>query len=201
MTRAFPVVLFVLVSTAHAHGPYVKIISEEKATSGTVIHVDGKTGWDMALTCGHGHTTGKPLKFYVHGGIGLGDGIVGPVDAEADLAIVYLKGSGCSPIAVGDASPSKGEQVTITGFGKNVFASKKTTVVDGFFELGGTEFIRIDASTRPGDSGGGLVYKGKLVGVHVKGLNRDKKNTVDGLEVPVWKINDFLVEKAGWGRR
>jgi S1-C subfamily serine protease len=181
-------------------GSIVQTAVQTTAQSGTVIWKHDKNGSAEVLTCAHGLDERGPVQLLISPDE-IVWGTISSIDKERDLAVVACKlPPNITPVKLADTSPDADEDVTIIGFGEGwwdtTYAEEKTKVIGKVDnpQRKDSKLIRINAATRHGDSGGPLLYKGKLVGVHVRGDGRN------GWEVPVEEVNDFLVDKAGWTR-
>lgn len=189
--------LLAVLSGAVAQGaqPYCKIFGGESWSSGTVI-ARFKDGSGQILTCAHGKKSGEKVTVNFHGTMGTNDqGFVSAIDEDADLAIVSVSVCRANPIKLATIGAFEGEQVSINGYGKNEYSERKTKII-GISKLAGLDgtFVQIEAISRPGDSGAGLIATNagvkSLVGVNVRGDGKD------GWAVPVETVHKFMKEQA-----
>lgn len=176
-----------LIAAGYPGSPHVRLLSGRYKCSGTCIGQDAAGNWHI-LTCGHTHKAGDRID--VKAGTQWVAGVVTAADQKRDLAdVVFAPPLDRFPsMKLGGEVPEVDAEVTIVGWGKDVLASKKTKVI----RIEENGWIKIEAATRPGDSGGALVRDGKLVGVHIRG---DKH---DGWSVNINEINDFYAENKVW---
>jgi S1-C subfamily serine protease len=135
----------------------VRVRQENGQGSGTVIWSEG--GRSVVLTAAH----------VVEGAAGVtvrGEGQTYPArvlaqDPAADLAALLVEAE-LPAIAVSDADPSDGAEVLM--FGLTSLWSKGTIKGRERLEWGDRYLLAYDSDS--GDSGGGVFYRGELVGVH-----------------------------------
>jgi len=91
------------------------------------------------------------------------------IKADRDVDLATLKLSAAvqpSPITLAFRSPAQGSLVELWGFGANVFRSFDATLISRT-DRGPTNARGSHGQTTVGgDSGGGAVYEGQLIGVH-----------------------------------
>ncbi len=115
------------------------------------------------------------------------------------MAIISISECPATPVKLWICSPEVGDTVTAVGFGKREYAERRTKVLKveeaKVSTTGGSypSLIRIETVGRLGDSGGALLLKGRLVGVHVLG------NGHDGWEVPVETVARISLKDKGGG--
>lgn len=120
------------------------------------------------------------------------DGELVGSDPQTDLAIVRIKASGLTAMALGDSGALHvGDYVVAIG---NPFGLGETATLGivgalgrGGFGLEGYEdFIQTDASMNPGNSGGALVnLDGELVGINTAIMGPSDTNVGVGFSIPV----------------
>jgi hypothetical protein len=89
-------------------------------------------------------------------------------DEAWDLAAIVIWRPPATPVAIADAPPVPGEQLTIAGFGRGTYREESGPCTEYLSPGAGypKEFVELKASARQGDSGGPILNaEGKLAGV------------------------------------
>jgi S1-C subfamily serine protease len=163
--------LLLLASTAQAQSPHVRL--EGPTGSGSGVIIPGPDNHPIIASCAHPFKSrGEKVTITVNRNKQL-KGIVLAHDPELDLALIGNTEDSLPNrwVQLCDEAPEDGE-VTLIGYGKGQFHEKKgkisrreTTTVDGVER----ELIRYYVAARPGDSGGAVIYKGKMAGIQCAG--------------------------------
>lgn len=189
----------------------VNLLNQQTRTTfstGVVIARSGKHGRQhLILTCAHGKKKGDRQTVMFGGKHSIDGGYVVAIDEARDLAIVYLEADGqrssVMKIVAADVEvPTQGTIVTVKGYGhtsgtrQQAYTERQTTVVGLQRLTGDGDLLRLrtKAEAKPGDSGGALIYKGKLIGI-TKAMSAGSKD-VDSFFVTHVQINEFLKEKG-----
>jgi len=192
-----------LASVAHA-GSIVEIRQTAPDENGQVKgHLWSGTivSWNKVLTCAHNYNEKYPVEVLL-GRNQWAKGKILVLDPDVDLGLIEVEVGrvNLKPIPLAATIDETGEG-TLAGFGHRVYRERKTR-----YWIRG-EFIFTEAMVRHGDSGGAFLVNGKLAGVSILTFRKKEKdgakdgNEQHGYCVPIEKIHDFLVEKAGWVRK
>jgi hypothetical protein len=189
-------------------------LSQQKvgdAFAGTVIgfrSADGKKGY-YVLTCAHViEDESKPVLIHpVKQKLDLFEAAVIAIDRDRDLALTeYPAGLGWEqgerPTPLADECPEPGADIRICGYGKGqndqrpgkIIERETVTVNYGEEKKAVRTLPGISVASRPGDGGGAIMHKGKLVGVNIAGSTPEQ--TPKGHFVPVEEVREFLRENG-----
>jgi len=127
-------------------------------------------------------------------------------DQPTDVAVLKVKPTGLTQIALGDSSRLEvGDFVVAIG---NPFGLQNTVtsgIVSGLGRSnidadGYEDFIQTDASINPGNSGGALVnLRGELVGINTEILSRNGGNIGIGFAIPVNMARSVMQQLIDYG--
>lgn len=193
-----PLLAFLLLaSTAQAQSPYVRIEGETGRGSGCVV-VLPKSGLKdrIIVSCAHPFrgkgekvtvTTSRTKQI---------QGVVVAHDKELDLALIEAEEYPWRQLQIMDEAPEEGAAILV-GYGNGRFHEKRgeilgtgRTYVDGVRR---DDLVRMEVAGRPGDSGGAVLYKGKLAGIHCAG----HKNGTESWFIPAESVRVLILEYAG----
>ena len=145
----------------------VRVHCRQSAGSGTLIHARGGTGY--VLTAAHVVEGGGPVQVRWH------DGHAAPAtllaaDGQLDVAVLRVvppANATTIPLAESDHWQQRGETVELIGYGGGGLRHWQASVngyamTDG---VGRCQTLSLHTQTIGGDSGGAIVWRGKLVGV------------------------------------
>jgi hypothetical protein len=157
--------------------------------TGTLAAVYGDQG--LVLTAGH-LFEGKigPITVAFNDGQSSGARILA-IDKKLDIAALWIFAPrNIQPMKIADRDPILGQQVEIWGYGPKRFRSFLARVSrpipmdnDLPHTLVAAQGVDHNQVTIPGDSGGAMVYEGRLVGVHwgYRGSEEDPRRCVHAL--------------------
>lgn len=167
----------------------VGVIHQNVRGSGTVIWMyPNRPGVGQVLTAAHWQSDDGPFEVLVARRNKLPANVIA-IDHERDLLLLEVDfGRKIKPVKIGTRTPPYGLDLILCGYGNGTYSEHKT-YIKGKDDRGR---LLIEAATQPGDSGAGLIWGDKLVGVHQSG------NKKDGLEIPIDVVREFLEEECGW---
>lgn len=186
-----------LVSVAQAQNAYVRIDTPAGTSSGCYVWVPtAKMKKPLIVSTAHA-LKGKGEKVTVTvSRTKQVPGVVVAYDRELDLALVETEFWVRGALIPLDEAPEEGDAVLV-GYGKGAFHEKRGKIngispvrFDGVLR---EDLIEMEVPGRPGDSGGPVVYKGKLAGIH--------KGSIAGTNVcyfiPCHSVRVLILEYAG----
>lgn len=145
----------------------VRVIAGDAAGCGTLIQVGDRQGY--VLTAAHVVENGRPPRAVWHDGQTAAAQVIA-ANAQLDvamLAVVPPSGARTIPLASSEHWPKRGDTVELIGYGGGNLRHWQASVngyalTDG---VGRHQTLSLNTRTIGGDSGGAIVWKGKLVGV------------------------------------
>ncbi|MBI3864002.1 MAG: trypsin-like peptidase domain-containing protein [Planctomycetia bacterium] len=185
--------LAVLFVPALAQAQSVQIVQGDHSGSGSVVwRYTNYPDYGQVLTCWHVVDSNDPIEIIWK----KKDRSTLPTfarvlasDKKDDIALLECYIGNTHAIVVAPNTPPVGTQITITGFGENIYTERPASIKA--IENG---LIRLDHPSRRGDSGGAVTHDGRLIGISVMLRRAD----YEGLAVPAEKIRHFLTSQAGW---
>lgn len=133
--------------------------------SGTIVERRGKTAY--VLTCWHTLRDGRARDVFVVIKGRRYTARVMHTDPLWDVAVLAIADPGIVPIPLGTTQLTKGQRIMAAGFGSGGYRQIAGTLV-GFSAPQSSapfELMRVSVGSRLGDSGGPLLYRGRVVGV------------------------------------
>lgn len=163
--------------------------SDPTQTTGSGVIIDAGQGFILTSYHVVANATKITIRLF---NVDTYDGELVGSDPQTDLAVVRIKASGLTAMALGDSGALHvGDYVVAIG---NPFGLGETATLGivgalgrGGFGLEGYEdFIQTDASMNPGNSGGALVnLDGELVGINTAIMGPSDTNVGVGFSIPV----------------
>ena len=169
--------------------------------SGTLTAIDGEAG--LVLTAAH-LFEGEigPITVDFTDGQSSGARILA-IDSKLDVAALWINAPrGIQPVPIADHSPELGELVEIWGYGPKRFRSFVAAVANPIPMQGdiprtlvAAQGIQDKQVTIPGDSGGPIIWNGRIAAVHwgYRGAETDPRRCVHALSCDT--LRDWLKEK------
>jgi len=175
---AFAKEAWIATPKAEHHKACVDITDGTFGGSGTVIHVDSKTIY--VLSCRHVVKKGTAVRVTFTWGMKLSGTVTADGGGDVDLCLIELphkfenwKDIITVPVAAGP--PKAGQFVECTGYGVDGDGGDNLrhwiAKIHGYKE-GRKQHMILETSCVSGDSGGGVIYGGRLVGVIWGGSER-----------------------------
>jgi hypothetical protein len=170
--------------------------------SGTLTAIDGEAG--LILTAAHlFESEVGPITVEFKDGQSSGARILA-IDPELDVAALWIYAPrGIRPVPIADHNPRLGDLVEIWGYGPKRFRSFLATVaspipMDGDIPraLVAAQGVQDKQVTIPGDSGGPIVWNGRIVAVHwgYRGGEDDPRRCVHALGCDT--LRDWLKDQV-----
>lgn len=135
--------------------------------TGTIINRRGKTA--IVLTCWHTLRDGGAKDVFVVANGRRYHARVLHTDRTWDVAVLQIQDPGITPIAMATTSPIRGQTMILAGLGQGQGNYRQVSgQLQGYrAPQGATNFqwMAVAAGSRDGDSGGPVLYRGRVVGL------------------------------------
>ncbi|HVX76732.1 MAG TPA: trypsin-like peptidase domain-containing protein [Bradyrhizobium sp.] len=167
--------------------------------SGIIVSSDG-----LVVTCNHVIEGADTVTATLSDGRNF-DANVLAVDKDADLAVLRIAATGLAAVTIDDADDLQPGDFVVTlgnalGLGQSVSFGVVSALHRSYGEIRQADLIEIDASLRPGNSGGPLVdLRGDLIGVNMARSDETGSERGFGFAVPVSRLRSILLnlQKSG----
>lgn len=188
---------FALVSVASAQSPYVRIEGPSGNGSGCVV-VLPKSGLKdrIIVSCAHPFKGKGEQVTVTMSRTKQVSGVIVAYDKELDLALIEAEEYPWRQLQIMEEAPEEGTAILV-GYGNGRFHEKRGEIVgtsrayvDGVRR---DDLVKMEVAGRPGDSGGPVIFKGKLAGIHCAG----HKNGTESWFVPAELVRVLILEYAG----
>ncbi len=166
-TALLALALVQIARSAELSDAVVRVYAGNAAGSGTLIRADGDAGW--VLTAAHVVRGQAAFRVVWHDGHVSGATLLGS-DEAYDLALLQITPPPAAttlPLAGDDQWPPPGDSVELIGYGGGRLR-QWTAKVNGYALTPGAgryQTLSVATQTIGGDSGGAMIYRGRLVGV------------------------------------
>lgn len=172
----------------HSNRSCVTIITDAGHGSGVIVSEDG-----YIITAYHVVQDVNKIKIKMSTGIELGAQLISS-NFENDVALLKMEGAGFQPLSISDEQMGLGEEVITIGTPADIELGQSVSkgMISGKREIEGQEYIQIDISVSPGNSGGPLLNdQGEIVGIVQRKLIGSGVEGI-GFAIPIQKALQFL---------
>ena len=167
--------------------------------SGVIVRPDG-----LVVTCNHVIEGAGTITVSLSDGRNFEADVL-ITDKDTDLAVLKIGAAGLAAVPINDEGPEPGDFVVTLGnafgLGQSISFGVVSALHRSYREIRQTDLIEIDASLKPGNSGGPLLdLRGGLVGINTARSDDSGNTRGFGFAVPVRQVRAILLrlEKAAY---